>query len=433
MGDVTVKSRLLKNGKVVYEYRFEIASVNNQRRWKTKSGFKTKKEAKEAGKKAQLEYERVGQVIDVADMSFADFLDEWIEMDCRLSCKDVTVKGYVKKIRLYVKPALGGYRLKAITKNVLQAFITDMFNEGFSINTISSVKGILTKSFDFAVDRHYISMTPATRLITPVNLQPKVATRRKQHVYITQDRIQEIFERFPEGSSAYVPLQIAYHTGLRVGEIFALDWNDISFENKTLAVNRQVQWFQTERPESEKRRTNGTAESDGYWYFAEPKYKSYRVIDLDDKILNILSKEREKQIEASEYYAEYYYRYYVKDVLLHDGCKPMENVTPINAIKEEVDKQEVNFVCRRENGSFISPRTLQHVSSIIHKQLNFPEYDTYSFRHTHATILMENGADMVYIQKRLGHKNINVTMNIYTNHITEKIKKNNVEKLNNAF
>ena len=48
-------------------------------------------------------------------------------------------------------------------------------------------------------------------------------------------------------------------------------------------------------------------------------------------------------------------------------------------------------------------------------------------------MLMENGADMVYIQRRLGHKDVSVTMNIYTNHMTEKIIQQNNERLNNMF
>ena len=106
---------------------------------------------------------------------------------------------------------------------------------------------------------------------------------------------------------------------------------------------------------------------------------------------------------------------------------------PINKIVEKFTENKVDFVCRREDGSYVSPRTTQHISSIIHKQLDFPEYDTHSLRHTHATMLMENGADMVYIQRRLGHKDVSVTMNIYTNHMTEKITRQNNERLNNMF
>lgn len=433
MGEVIIKPRTLKSGKVVYEYAFEIASVDGKRKRKTKSGFKTKKEAREAGKLAQQAYEQVGQAVEPSDMSFADFLDKWIEMDCKLSCKDVTVKGYEKKIRLYIKPALGEYRLKAITKNMLQEFITKMYNDGFSTNTISSIKGILSKSFAFAVDRHYLVTSPATRLITPTNLQPNKPTRQKQHIYLTKEQVNSIFTRFPEGSTAYIPLMIAYHTGLRLGEIYGLVWEDIDFKNKTLAVNRQVQWYQGERTKEDKKRTNGTSESNGYWYFSEPKYKSYRIIDLDDVILEVLQKELDKQQKAEEYYAEYYAHYFVNNALTFDGVRPSYKIQPMNQILNEKTVHEIHFICKRENGTYINPRTTQHTSSVIHKKLNIPDYDTYSFRHTHGTMLIENGADMVYVQRRLGHKDISVTMNIYTNHLTEKIKSRNNSMLNNMY
>lgn len=433
MGEVIIKPRTLKSGKIVYEYAFEIASVDGKRKRKTKSGFKTKKEAREAGKLAQQAYEQVGHAVEPSDMSFSDFLDQWIEMECKLSCKEVTVNGYKKKIRLYIKPTLGEYRLKSITKNILQEFITKMYNDGFSTNTISSIKGILSKSFTFAVDRHYLTTSPATRLITPTNLQPNKPTRQKQHIYLTKEQIDSIFARFPEGTTAYIPLMIAYHTGLRLGEIYGLVWEDIDFKNKTLAVNRQVQWYQGERTQEEKKRTNGTSESNGYWYFSEPKYKSYRIIDLDDVILEILQTELAKQQKAKAYYDEYYTHYFTTNMLDFGGTKPTYKVQPINQIMNQKTTNEVHFICRRENGTYVNPRTTQHISSIVHKQLNIPDYDTYSFRHTHGTMLIENGADMVYVQRRLGHKDISVTMNIYTNHLTEKIKSRNNSMLNNMY
>lgn len=433
MNEVLIDKREYKNGTFSYRYRFEVASIDGKRRWKSKSGFKTKKEAREAARLAQKMYEQGGEIIEQSDMSYADFLDQWIEMDCKISCKDITVKNYEKKIRLYIKPNLGEYRLKTITKNMLQTFIVKMFNDGFSTNTISTVRGIITKSFDFAVDRHYIQVSPATKLVTPINLQPQKTTRQKPHVYIPEEKMQEIFDRFPEGTTAYIPLLIAYHTGLRLGEIYGLVWDDIDFENKTLSVNRQVQWYQGERSKKDKKESNGTAKSNGYWYFSEPKYKSYRTIDIDDVLVGALLKEKSKQEKAESYYDEYYAYYYAKYDLYIVKNGSNKNVPPINMISTEKTAYEVNFICRRENGAYVTPRTTQHISSVIHKQLNFPEFDIHSLRHTHGTMLMENGADMVYIQHRLGHKDIKVTMNIYTNHITPKIKERNINMLNNIF
>ena len=165
MNEILIDKREYQNGTFSYRYRFEIASVDGKRKWKSKSGFKSKKEARDAARLAQQAYEHVGQVIEPSDMSYSDFLDQWIENDCKLSCKPSTIQGYEKKIRLYIKPELGSYRLKAITKNTLQDFIVKMYNEGFSRNTIASVKGILTKSLDVALDKHYIHLHHSFHII----------------------------------------------------------------------------------------------------------------------------------------------------------------------------------------------------------------------------------------------------------------------------
>ena len=429
MGEILVKARTLKSGKVVYEYAFEIASVDGKRKRKTKSGFTTKKAAREAGKIAQQAYENTGQLVEPSEMSYSDFLDMWIEHTA-LICAHSTIMGYKKKIRLYIKPSLGGYRLKSITKDNLQNFLTKLYNEGFSRNTISSIKGIVTKSFDYAEDQNYIVRSPALKLVIPTKIKPKTQTRTKPHVYIQKDMMNKIFERFPEGSSAYIPIMIGYHTGLRLSEIYALVWEDIDLNKKTLSVSRQVQWYSEERSEEEKKRTNGTSESNGYWYFCEPKYDSYRTIEIDDELVEALKKEHNKQLRARDYYAEYYNQYYAESRMIF---AKENNIPPINAISQKKTNNNIDFVCRRENGSYISPRTMQHTSRIIHNQLNFPEYDTHSLRHTHGTMLRENGADFVYIKERLGHKNLQTTIEIYTNHLTESIKETGNVALNDMY
>lgn len=133
-----------------------------------------------------------------------------------------------------------------------QAFITDLYNYGFSVNTVTSIKGLLTKSFNFAVDRNYIPASPAVNLVIPKNKQPDKPTRFKQHIFLEKDQVDKIFERFPKGTSSFIPLKIAYHTGMRPGEVFGLIWDDIDFVNKTITVNRQVQWYAGKRTEEKK-------------------------------------------------------------------------------------------------------------------------------------------------------------------------------------
>ena len=189
MSEIMVRERFLRSGKKVYEYSFEMASVDGKRKRKSKSGFASKRDARIAGRKALSEYENVGQVMVDRDISYADFLDLWMENDCKLTCKESTLYGYEKKIRLYLKPELGGYRVSSIDKKILQTFITDLYNNGFSINTIISIKGLLTKSFNYALENHYIMTSPANRLVIPQNMQPDKPTRRKEHIYLTKHPI----------------------------------------------------------------------------------------------------------------------------------------------------------------------------------------------------------------------------------------------------
>lgn len=132
MSDLIVRPRMLKSGKMVYEYAFEIARIDGKRKRKTKSGFRTKREAKEAGKIELSLYEKCGQTTKDTNISVADFFDLWMEKDCGLTCKESTLDGYHKKIRLYIKPSIGEYYLKNITKDILQDFIKDMYDKGFS-------------------------------------------------------------------------------------------------------------------------------------------------------------------------------------------------------------------------------------------------------------------------------------------------------------
>lgn len=140
MSDLIVRPRMLKSGKMVYEYAFEIARIDGKRKRKTKSGFRTKREAKEAGKIELSLYEKCGQTTKDTNISVADFFDLWMEKDCGLTCKESTLDGYHKKIRLYIKPSIGEYYLKNITKDILQDFIKDMYDKGFSKNTIYKTK-----------------------------------------------------------------------------------------------------------------------------------------------------------------------------------------------------------------------------------------------------------------------------------------------------
>ena len=115
MGNVYVQKR----GKV-YQYQFAIASIDGKRKYKNKSGFKTKSEAIEAGVKAYNEYINVGHCIELSKMSYSDYLDYWMKEHCEINLKYHTIQAYQNIIKNHIKPKLGFYMLSQLTTSVLQ-------------------------------------------------------------------------------------------------------------------------------------------------------------------------------------------------------------------------------------------------------------------------------------------------------------------------
>ena len=392
MGQVTARKR----GKT-WEYRFETASIAGKRNQSSKGGFLTKKEALEAGTLAKSEYDKTGMAFKPSEKSYSDYLDEWIENYGNLELAPNTITSYKKKIKLHIKPDLGKNKLNTLSHEQLQKFLQKKFDEGFSRNTISIMKSILNNSLSYAVfPLKYLNINPASSLKMPSkNAIPKTPTRSKIRYVIPKDKIDLILNRFPEGTTAHIPICFGYYCGLRHGEAFAIDINnDIDFEKGILHLKHQLQII------------------NGFWTLINPKYDSIRDIDLNQKMLDLLKREKERQENNKAKYEEYYKQLKVND-------------------KGQLNYEEgknIQLATMRENGEFLSPRIIQHVGRVVHyeKGLEYKEFDFHSLRHTHTTMLLSNGADIKYVQKRLGHKNIKVTLDIYYK-LTDDIREKNTK------
>lgn len=388
MSQVTVRKR-----GSTWEYRFEGARIGKKRQQHSKGGFSKKSEAMAAGIKALNEYNNSGLVFTPSEMSYSDLLDLWYKNYVEVNLAETTADKYEKNLRNHIKPSLGMYKLKAVTTPVLQDFINDKFKAGYSHNSLMNLKALLTASFNYAIDMGFINVNPATRAKLPNRRISNENTRNKERIALTDKQVKLIFERFPESSTSYIPLLLGYRCGLRIGETFALTWEDINFKDNVIDINKQIQWI------------------NHVWKFKSPKYDSCRKINIDSVTAAALKKYRKNQLQNRLRYGKYYTNIYIneKQELSHSG-------TP------------VDMVCRKENGAYLQSRTQQHTNHIIHTELNIPAYDYHTLRHTHATILLEKGAPIKDVQYRLGHKNIKETLDIYS-HCTENMSKKSVEIL----
>lgn len=391
---------VFKRGKT-WTWRFEGAIIDGKRQRPSKGGYKTKSEATKEGTKALNEYNNAGLYFTPSDMSYADFLDLWMEQYVKINCKPSTYINYEKAIRLHIKPALGKFKLKALAPIVIQDFINDRFNSGYSRPRLVNFKSILSGSLKYAiVPSNLIQQNPALMVTIPsTRAKALVPSRKKNRSFIPEEDIVKIFERFPEGTPAHIPLQEAYRCGLRLGEAFALTWDCVDFKKSTINIDKQIQYH-----------------SDGYMYFESPKYDSSRTIRIDPFMAQLLRRARIAQLKNKLKYGEYYTLYYVNE----NNMINTEHGTP------------VEFVNVRDNGTYIQPRTSAYVGRVIHYELGITGYDFHSLRHTHATRLAEAGANPKDIQFRLGHKSMKETLEIYE-HVTIKMHEDSTQLIKQVF
>lgn len=370
-----------KKGDTWYYY-FDLAKVDGKRKKIERKGGSTKKEALTALRNAIAEYENAGALKSDNDISYSDYLDYWMNNYVKIQCKRTTEALYKRYIEQHIKPILGLYKLKTLNPSILQDFLNKKSINGFSKNTVSSFYGLLSGSLKYAVyPMKYIKENPMTYVHMPRYdiLHKKDSTELK---IISLTDFNRMIERFPLGSSFYIPLQIAFQTGLRASEVTGLTWDDIDFNNYTLEVNKILVKIGPE------------------WTFGTPKTQSsHRIINIGPSLIKILQDHKIYQDEMRIKYGNWY--------------------------------KESNFICTKENGENITTESLKYLSRVVNYELKI-NFNFHSLRHTHATMLIENGANMKDVQNRLGHSKLSTTMDTYA-HVTLNMQRQTVDIFENAI
>lgn len=412
-----MKGGTRKRGKT-WSYYFDLGKVDGKRQKKEKGGFATKKEAEKALAEALNEYNNAGQVFEPSEVTVADYLDQWYELYCKLNLKYNTQVGYLRIIESHIKPKFGHYKLKAINSAILQEYANSLKLNGYSKSHIVGILTTFQAALDYAIEPlHYISQNPMKMVKFP-----KVERKPRERIILTLDEWERIIERF-QNTRYYIPLMIGFYTGLRISEAFALTWDDINFEKKTLTVNKQIvkrNFGADVRKVVEKK---GKREQRSSWYFTSTKtISSQRTIPFGDTLYRALKEEHTNQKKNEFKYGEFYTIHVLKKEIDEKG-NDMYRVIPIQKCVDS-QLQRVPLVCIAENGQYTSTDSFKFCSRVIHKELQLA-FDYHSLRHTHATLLIESGANVKNVQARLGHSNIATTLQTYV-HDTEKMAEQSV-------
>lgn len=417
MSELNVRKRGTK-----WEYRFESARIDGKRRQISKGGFRTKKECLEAGTNALNQYNQAGSVFEPSEISVADYLDYWFDNYCKVNLKYGTQVQYSHIIKKHLKPSLGKFKLKTLTPSTLQSYANGLRLDGYSKSYISGILTVMKTALSYAVEpMQYISVNPMLMI-----RHPKVERQSKELSVVDPNIWLRIITRFPEGSRYYIPLMIGYHCGLRISETFALTWDDIDLEKRTLSVNKQVikrnfgADIRKETGEKRKRLEHSM------WYLSTTKtLSSNRTVKFDSALYLALKKEKIRQAENEMKYGEYYTIHTLKMETDEKG-RPTMRIVPSHKSDGSI-LPRIRLICVTENGCYTSTDTFKCCCRTIHREI-YPGFSYHALRHTHATILIENGADVKNVQARLGHSSVTTTMQTYV-HDTDKMTEHSISIL----
>lgn len=351
--------------------------------------FRTKKEAEiEAGKVEERIY--YGQTLNDRNKLFGEVVDEWLD-NKKSELKDSTYRQIEVIIRLHIKPGFEEKRIMKIRrvdiKKWIQSYVDELDKNGkpkYSFGSCLKYLSVMKSILHFSVhELEVLEKNPADRLKVPV--KDSTAPKKKIKYFeleelnllldFMKDYKHQRFENYP---MYYMLMYFLSQTGLRISEALALKWTDI--EGDMLNIERQ-----TSRDDNNNLKLTTLKNT-----------SSYRTIRLDEDIIKELKKFKIVQNE--------------------------------HILSEQSFVRNTDYIIFQNYlGNYLTPSTVRESIKDYCDKAGVEYKGTHGFRHTHAVLLLESGASLLFVSKRLGHKSIKTTADTYLD-ITKKIEEDELQK-----
>ncbi|PEU67485.1 site-specific integrase [Bacillus cereus] len=378
---MSIKSYITNKGEKRYKFQvyLGIDPITGKTKKTTKQGFKTKKEASLEMSRLKLEAQKGMNQLSKKDYTYKGLYELWNESHA-LSIKESTQSNVKNIFTSRILPCFGSMKINKITVVHCQRVINKWAKQ---YRSFRDVRTYFSMVMNYAVNLGLIDFNPMDKVITP---KLQVDGRTKTGKYFSVEELKKFLEyAFIECDiKMYNFFRLIAFTGMRKGECLALTWDDINFFSGELSINKTVYYI------------------NGRYVVSDPKTKtSKRVIDIDQQTLDTLKKwrcEQKRQLLS-----------------LGIGQEGNSNNLIFNKLTKNREHEHIN--------SSIPNRELKNITD----KYNLTPISVHGFRHTHCSLLFEAGLDVKAVQDRLGHGDVQTTLQIYS-HVTEKMKQTSGEK-----
>lgn len=335
-----------------------------------KKGFKTYREADRWATKTKAEANEKGADSFAKNLTtYGEVYELWKE-SYKESVSSATYELAIQRFEKHILPLTVNIAIEKMKLPFCQK-LYNTWRESHA-NSASLTLSYCGRIFKYAIHLGIIKENPCINVIKA----KKVQDDKEVYKMWTKEELNQFLDLCKQDKHpiTYPLYRLMAYTGLRRGEVAALKWNDIDLDNQLLHVNRTI-----------------TREGKKFVVGATTKTKkSKRIISLDDETTKIM-KEYKKQALATAF---------------KNKTKTIDNTL----VFYEAD-------AKRLTDNIYS--LVQNRFETICKKYNLKKITLHGLRHTHCSLLLQSGANVKVVSERLGHKDINTTLNIYT-HVTKE-------------
>ena len=386
-GCVCKKKKCTCGAKWSFTVDVGINPKTGERKQVTRSGFDTLQKAKIVAAKLVTDVSE-GTYVEEKGIAFERFAKDWLKMYEKTGVKISTVRvrkhesGRMIEHFKFVK-------LKDVTKKMYQDAINSL-SEDLSCRTVAGIHATARMIFGRAVELDMLKNNPTDYAKLPKKQITVEQLEQEEEIpkYLEKEEL-ALFLKTAEESGLLndsLIFNVLAYTGMRVGELCALKWRDINFEENTISITKT---YYNPR--------NSTAE----YVLLTPKTKaSRRTIEIDPGLTEALKKHKKKQAAVQMRHADIYHN--------------------------------EDFILGKMEGKYLGyPELIKNIELRMARLLKLGKLNRaltpHSLRHTHTSLLAEAGVGLQEIMERLGHKDDHTTRTVYM-HVTKDKKKEAAQK-----
>jgi integrase len=307
---------------------------------------------------------------------FISYANHYVEDYAKTTLKRNTWTNYEAIVRLHLSPAWKGKAIDEIKRADVKQLLLQKQQQGLSSKTVENIKALISGIFTHAYEEELLQNNPALKLGRFI----KKRDSREPLNPLNKEQVSRFLAVAHKEFKEHYPLLLcAFRTGMRLGELLGLAWEDINFDSNRIAVRRSF----------------------SHGHFSSPKSSKSRYIDMSNQLKRTLLEHRIRQFRKFK------------------GKLP----------EYDLGKEKIQLIFPNRDGKPLDGDDFRHrVFYQIFEKANLPKFRFHDIRHTFASLLLSQGEPVHYVKEQLGHASITTTVDVY-GHIIPGSNRNAVNKL----